>query len=117
MLKAKLKGKTVNDVGSMALMSIIELLPNYFFVSLLNSNTIFDYYREFINVTVNIQINDIRQLPIVIPSADFLRELKHLYEKISLLKKEEFKGKTINRESYGSLEKQIDDLVNTLYAV
>ena len=91
------------------------IFGNFYFIIGKSLNSF--YYREFINVTVNIQINDIRQLPIVIPSADFLRELKPLYEKISLLKKEEFKGKTINRESYGSLEKQIDDLVNTLYAV
>jgi hypothetical protein len=68
LLKAKMKNKSVNDVGSMSLSSIVDYLPNYYIVTLLNSELLFDYYREYINCTVNIQINDIRQLPIIIPT-------------------------------------------------
>lgn len=69
LLKTKLKTKSVNDVGSMSLISVVTAIPNFYFVILLNSELLFGYYREFINVTVNIQINDIRQLPIIIPDS------------------------------------------------
>ncbi len=68
LLKVKLKQASVNDVGSMSLMPIVKTISPYYIIALLNSNLIFDYYREFINCTVNIQINDIRQVPIKIPS-------------------------------------------------
>ncbi|SZD72667.1 Eco57I restriction-modification methylase [Candidatus Ornithobacterium hominis] len=80
LLKAKLKYKSVNDVGSMSLSSIVNEVPNYFIVTLLNSELLFDYYREFINVTVNIQINDIRQLPIIIPNKNELLKCKILFD-------------------------------------
>ena len=56
-------------------------IPNYYFVSILNSDFIFDYYREFINCTVNIQINDIRQVPVVIPAKQDLEKLEPPFKK------------------------------------
>ena len=90
LLKTKLKVKSINDVGSMSLSSIIENIPDFYFVILLNSNMLFDYYREFLNITVNIQINDIRQLPIIIPFQDQLKTYKVLFDEIVSIKKQEF---------------------------
>lgn len=46
LLKVKLKGESVNDVGSMSLYTT-NILSNKYIVALLNSNILFDYYREF----------------------------------------------------------------------
>lgn len=81
LLKAKMKSASVNDVGSMSLKTLLNNIPNYYFVSILNSDFIFDYYREFINCTVNIQINDIRQVPVVIPARQELEKLEPLFKK------------------------------------
>ena len=111
LLKAKLKQKSVNDVGSMSLSSIIDNVPNYYLITLLNSNILFDYYREFINVTVNIQINDIRQLPIIIPNQAVLEKIKLLFDEIVELKKQNYNDK-IN-----DIEMKINNIVNTLYSI
>lgn len=111
LLKTKLKGKSVNDVGSMALISILEKIPNHFFVSLLNSNFLFDYYRDFINCTVNIQINDIRQLPIKIPTAAQLEELTSFFETIVAKKKEG------NELEVTNLETKLDNKIYELYNI
>ena len=111
LLKAKLKQKSVNDVGSMSLSSIIDKVPNYYLITLLNSNILFDYYREFINVTVNIQINDIRQLPIIIPNQAVLEKIKLLFDEIVELKKQNYNDK-IN-----DIEMKINNIVNTLYGI
>ena len=87
LLKAKLKLASVNDVGSMSLMPILEELSSKFIIGLLNSNLIFDYYREFVNCTVNIQINDIRQIPIVIPQKEQLKVFESLVDKAISIKK------------------------------
>jgi hypothetical protein len=71
-----LKAKAVNDVDSMSFSSIINAVPNYYLVILLNSELLFDYYREYINCTVNFQINDIRQLPILMPTNEQLNTCK-----------------------------------------
>ena len=59
----------------------IDLLSNKFIVALLNSNVLFDYYREFINCSVNIQVNDIKQLPIIIPTKEFAFLIESLADK------------------------------------
>ena len=60
LIKVKIKSASVNDVGSMALSSVVSIVPNYYLVTRLNSNLLFDYYREYVNCTVNVQFNDIR---------------------------------------------------------
>lgn len=87
LLKVKLKQASVNDVGSMSLMPIIGTISSNYIIALLNSNLIFDYYREFINCTVNIQINDIRQVPIIIPQPNQLNNLDRLTNRAITIKK------------------------------
>ena len=44
LLKVKLKQASVNDVGSMSLMTVETNISNRYIIGLLNSNLIFDYY-------------------------------------------------------------------------
>jgi len=67
--------------------------------------------REFINVTVNIQINDIRQLPIIIPNQAVLEKIKLLFDEIVELKKQNYNDK-IN-----DIEMKINNIVNILYGI
>ena len=110
-----MKAATVNDVGSMSLISKSERLSNSFFVSVLNSNVIFDYYREFINCTVNIQINDLRQIPIIIPNNDDLEEIERLFRIVYEHKKTHFAD---NEKSLPIPEEdELDLLIANLYSV
>ena len=115
LLKVKLKAATVNDVGSMSLISTSEYLSNAFFVSVLNSNIIFDYYREFINCTVNIQINDLRQIPIIIPSKEELTNIESLFETIYASKKESFESN--EKGAITPEESELDDYIALLYSI
>lgn len=120
LLKTKLKVKSVNDVGSMSLSSIIDKIPDFYFVILLNSDVLFDYYREFLNITVNIQINDIRQLPIIIPSEEQLRKYKTLFDEIIVFKKQEFNSiidEITSENKIKTKEFQLNKLVNKLYGI
>jgi hypothetical protein len=120
LLKVKIKTASVNDVGSMSLSSIIEKVPNFYLVSLLNSELLFDIYREFINCTVNIQINDIRQIPIVIPTKEQLEWLKPMFDSAVKLKKRVSKNKATEEEISAALKKNensIGEFVNSLYRI
>ena len=120
LLKAKLKLASVNDVGSMSLIPIFPELSSKFIIGLLNSNLIFDYYREFVNCTVNIQINDIRQLPIVIPRKEELKIFELLVDKSISIKKSALE---IDYETdyidagLVLIEKEIDNAVLLLYRI
>ena len=116
----KVKNPSVNDVGSMSLSSLTENVPNFYLICLLNSDLLFDYYREFINCTVNIQINDIKQVPIIVPSKKELDRLKELYDKAVLVKKKELKGELSefdSQDKVASIEKEINNIVGQLYLI
>lgn len=120
LLKAKMKSASVNDVGSMSLSSLSEFVPNYYLVCLLNSELLFDYYREFINCTVNIQINDIRQIPVIIPSAEELSKVKPDFENAVNLKKSVAKNKATEESisvALNTTEMRINDFVENLYKI
>ena len=120
LLKAKMKSASVNDVGSMSLTTLLKEIPNYYFVSILNSELIFDYYREFINCTVNIQINDIRQVPVVIPSEKDLTNLLPLFKKAVELKKSVADNLATEEGISNELQKiesEINKFVEQLYGI
>jgi len=104
MIKSRIKLKSINDVASMSLYSIFTLSPNYYLVCLLNSELIFYYYRNFLNYSVNIQINDIRQLPVIIPSKEQLNTFEIIFNRAVEIQKSKFAGKITEDEA----EKQLD---------
>ena len=104
----------MNDVGSMSLSSLLSAVPNYYIVTLLNSNLLFDYYREYLNCTVNIQINDIRQMPIFIPTSDNLSQIHELFLKAYVIKKN---SNDEQLSQLGQVEAAMDKLVGSLYGI
>lgn len=114
LIKVKIKSASVNDVGSMALSSVVSIVPNYYLVTLLNSNLLFDYYREYVNCTVNVQINDIRQLPIIIPNDSELENVQSLFSQAYSIKKE---NPDSTPEVLIVVEEQMDKVVNALYSI
>jgi len=120
LIKARLKDKSVNDVGSMSLYVIVNYLNTKFIICILNSNLLFDYYRTFINYSVNIQINDIRQLPIVIPTPEQLKEFELIFDRAKRVQEEKFSGKISEEEAEERLEeiqKELDEKVLKLYGL
>ncbi len=104
----------------MSLMPLLAELSSKFIIGLLNSNLIFDYYREFVNCTVNIQINDIRQIPIIIPQEKEFKMLESLVGKAINIKKTalEIDSETDCIDTYLQLvEKEIDNAVLSLYRI
>jgi hypothetical protein len=118
LLKVKLKKVSINDVGSMSLFSIIDSVPNYYLITLLNSELLFDYYREFINCTVNIQINDIRQIPVIIPTKEQLAICNNLFLKAIAIKKRTFNDNILNSDDekkLSEIEQNLSEFTDKLY--
>jgi hypothetical protein len=120
LIKTKLKDRSINDVGSMSLYVIVNFLNTKFIICILNSNLLFDYYRTFINYSVNIQINDMRQLPIVIPTPEQLKEFEDIFDRAVDIQKKKFSGQISEEKAEEELEeiqKELDEKVLKLYGL
>ena len=95
-------------------------IPVSYLVCLLNSNLLFDFYRTFINYSVNIQINDIRQLPIIIPTPEQLKVFEDIFNRAVSVQKEKFAGKISEEEAEAKLQviqRELDERVLEIYGL
>ena len=67
-------------------------IPDWYYVSIINSELISLYVDNFINNTSHFQINDARQLPVVIPSETVLTLCKAIIDDAITVKKKLFNG-------------------------
>lgn len=111
-LKSRLKKNGVFDVLSMSLFTLVSSLPDWYYVCLINSRLISLYVDNFINNTSHFQINDARQLPIVIPNKATLDKFEELFKRAVQIKKG-----YLNEVELDNIQQEIDFLVNELYAI
>ena len=79
-LKFCFKGKSVNDVQGMSLCCATNIISPQFITAVCNADFISKYTEGFVNSTVIFQINDCRQIPIVIPSKEEYSALNAIFE-------------------------------------
>lgn len=111
-LKARIKTNGVFDVLSMSLFTMTNL-PDWYYVALINSEFISLYVDNFINNTSHFQINDARQLPIIIPQKETFESLQKLVTGCISLKK----ATTTDNFLMGEKQYELDRLVRSLYGV
>lgn len=120
-LKFRFIPKSINDVGAMKLCSFNNvIIPNYYLICLGNSRLMSYYSESFINFSVNFQINDARQLPIIIPNEKQLFEFKYLFDKAVKIKKLQFNNQIAKEEAEEKLnliQEQLDKMVYELYGL
>ncbi|MDY6026176.1 Eco57I restriction-modification methylase domain-containing protein [Bergeyella zoohelcum] len=119
-LKCRVKLKTINDVKSMSLYSLSKNIPAFYIVCLINSSFISWYVDDFVNNTQTFQINDARQLPIIIPSKEELQKFENLFNSAIDIKKKQLSNSISEKEAETQLSEiqgKLDIMVNTLYAV
>ena len=68
-LKCRKKEKSIHDVKSMSIFGVSNLLSEDYIITMINSTLISHYVDNFVNNTQTFQINDARQLPIIIPTS------------------------------------------------
>lgn len=75
------------------------------------------YVDDFVNNTQTFQINDARQLPIIVPTFEELAEIKIMFDKLISLKKQSFASDfddNINQE-LSSVEGKLEIIISHLY--
>jgi hypothetical protein len=117
--KARIKYPTVNDVNAMALYPVENInISIKYLVCLFNSFFIYSYKHLFVNNTSSFQINDARQIPIIIPKKNQLEEFEFLFDSAYMIKRSEYSNKVSVDEAeiqLNKLQERIDNLVKLLY--
>ena len=119
-LKCRLKGKSVNDVKSMSLYGLLDKVPEFYIVSLINSSFISFYVDCFVNNTQTFQINDARQLPIIVPDTNQLEGIKVLFDTAVEIKHAVFSNiisEKVAQEKLNSIQIELDKLVSQIYSI
>lgn len=114
-LKCRAKQKSINDVKSMSLYGLSDQVPEYYIISIINSKFMSQYVDDFVNNTQTFQINDARQLPIVVPSPAKLQELLPLFQKAVLIKKSGNTSQEDNTIELELIEDKIEDIIREIY--
>ncbi len=71
----------------MSLYGLSKKVPEYYIISIINSKFMSQYVDNFVNNTQTFQINDARQIPIVVPSFEQLQQLEILFLEVIRIKK------------------------------
>ena len=110
-LKCRKKEKSIHDVKSMSIFGVSDLVEEDYIITLINSTFISYYVDNFINNTQTFQINDARQLPIVIPQKEENEQAIKFVTKAIRIKK----GDVLANESLDTIQKEVDLYVEKLY--
>lgn len=119
-IKTRLKKAGVYDVASMSLFSIFENTDDKYLVLLINSYLLFLIKHDFINNTVNVQINDIRKLPVIIPNKEQLNYVDNIVDRAIEIKKKQFNGEIPQVEAekmLNEIQEEVDLFVYKLYGI
>jgi hypothetical protein len=117
-LKFRLSTAGVYDVGGMSLHCVTNCVSNKFIVCIGNSNLISRYTESFVNFTVNFQINDARQIPIIIPPKSQLDKFEALFDSAYMIKQAKYSDQlSIDKKEMQltQLQEKINYLVKKLY--
>lgn len=115
-LKARIKDKGVFDVLSMSLFTMTDV-PDWYFVCLINSEFISLYVDNFVNNTSHFQINDARQLPVILPNEKELETFKQIFnDSVALRKDNDFNSNFDDNSMLSAkLQSKLDKAVLDLY--
>ncbi len=109
-LKCRKKQKSIHDVKSMSIFCITTFVPEEYILALINSTFISHYVDNFVNNTQTFQINDARQLPIIVPTdVEVNSALTFVSDAISIKKNKE------NEARLQTIQKMVDKFVERLY--
>ena len=115
-IRSRQNNKAVYDVKSMSLFSCVSAISDKLIICLINSSLIGKYTKNFINNTISFQINDARQLPIVVPTQEQIQAFEAIFDRAYNLQVEKFtKGKD-NTQALESLQNELNAAVLALYS-
>ncbi len=119
-IRCRQKQKTVQSTESMSFFSMIDSVPEFYMITIMNSSFAAFYIDTFVNSTSHCTTGDAKLIPMVIPTQKALETIKPLFEKAVELKKSVANGSATERQISVELQKIehiLNEFVNHLYSI
>lgn len=93
----------------MSLYAMGETIPEYYIICLINSTFMSYYVDTFVNNTQTFQINDARQLPVIIPDKKTINDFEEIFNNAIAIKTGKSNGKL------NEIQNRLDKSIASLY--
>ena len=93
-----------------------DVLPASYIISLLNSSFAASYVGSFINNTQTFGIDDARQIPVIIPTAEELSQIKEVVMQAISVKRM-FNPTHLSEKRLEEIQRQVDQYILQLYRI
>jgi len=121
-LKPKVASGSIFDTETPLLVSLECRITSKYLAAILNSELSLSILNNFVNHTVHIQLNDLRLLPIIIPTESQRKQVEVLVDKAIQIQKRRYatkdeEEKTNLWENLQKIQKEIDKKVEEIYGM
>jgi hypothetical protein len=119
-LKFRFKQKSVTDVQGMSLHCVANSVSSKYITCVCNADYISRYTESYVNSTVIFQINDARQIPLIIPTKEQLNEFEKLFDFAFETKKKQLSSLIPEPEAekkLSDIQIELDKMVRKLYGI
>jgi hypothetical protein len=119
-IKCRKKQKTVHSTESMSLFSVTKCVPEFFMISLINSQFVAYYINSFVNSTSHCTTGDAKLIPVLIPTVEKLQNIKEIFDKAIIIREKESSNLISEQEAESMLDiiqQDLDLTINELYRV
>ena len=93
-----------------------DVLSSSFIISLLNSSFVASYVGSFINNTQTFGIDDARQIPVIIPTAEELLQIKEVVMQAISVKRM-LNPTHLSEKRLEEIQRQVDQYILQLYRI
>ena len=100
----------------MSLYSLSPQAPEFYLIFLINSSFISRFVEDFINHTQTFQINDARQIPVIIPTAEELSQIKEVVMQAISVKRM-VNPTHLSEKRLEEIQRQVDQYILQLYRI
>ena len=115
-IRSRIKEKSINSNKSMAFYPYEDVLPASYIISLLNSSFAASYVGSFINNTQTFGIDDARQIPVIIPTAEELLQIKEVVMQAISVKRM-VNPTHLSEKRLEEIQRQVDQYILQLYRI
>ena len=116
-IRCRMKQKTVQSTESMSFFSMLDSIPEYYMIAIMNSKFAAYYIYSFVNSTSHCTTGDAKLIPIVVPTESELVKCYEIFKNIITLKKTVNLNSKKNSIEMQELERKMDNFVSELYGI
>ena len=111
-IKCRITPLAVVDHGAMTFFPMIDTCPPNYFIALMNADLMTYFMKNFVNQSLNFELNDFKLLPIIIPTVRQRNEIENLVDEAIVMQKKRYASE--KEEEKSELWKELQSVQNKI---